>query len=177
MKSPESKADTKSSINDSTNNEAESSSSSFIDNRPTKVHQRKLQSDINESKTAQLMAAEENFKKKHTATSEADAIAKTKSRSGKWKINSLMDWGKDKNKAAFENDPTTSGKFEVPNEGWQIEKPTKGKGFRSANIEKAKGDFTGTATSTTDSDGKTIGLANHSDGWQNLSTSDSKPIT
>lgn len=177
MKSTANKTDAKSSNIDIPSPDSVKNTHSFIDNRPTKVHQRKLQSDINESKTAQLMAAEENFKKKHTATSEADAIAKTKSRSGKWKINSLMDWGKDKNKAAFENDPTTSGKFEVPNEGWQIEKPTKGKGFRSANIEKAKGDFTGTATSTTDSDGKTIGLANHSDGWQNLSTSDSKPIT
>jgi hypothetical protein len=177
MKSTANKTDAKSSNIDIPSPDSVKNTHSFIDNRPTKVHQRKLQSDINESKTAQLMAAEENFKKKHTATSEADAIAKTKSRSGKWKINSLMDWGKDKNKAAFENDPTTSGKFEVANEGWQIEKPTKGKGFRSANIEKAKGDFTGTATSTTDSDGKTIGLANHSDGWQNLSTSDSKPIT
>lgn len=177
MKSTANKTDAKSSNIDIPSPDSVKNTHSFIDNRPTKVHQRKLQSDINETKTAQLMAAEENFKKKHTATSEADAIAKTKSRSGKWKINSLMDWGKDKNKAAFENDPTTSGKFEVPNEGWQIEKPTKGKGFRSANIEKAKGDFTGTATSTTDSDGKTIGLANHSDGWQNLSTSDSKPIT
>lgn len=122
---------------------------------------------MKESREAfQLMAADPDFKKKHTANSEEEAIQKSKTRTGKWQYNSIMNWGISLYKSAFDFDETKSGPFSVVNGGWQISKPNKGKGFRNAKIAEVEGDFTGTATKGTDDAGKTVGIANHSDGWK-----------
>jgi hypothetical protein len=69
---------------------------------------------MKESREAfQLMAADPDFKKKHTANSEEEAIQKSKTRTGKWQYNSIMNWGISLYKSAFDFDETKSGPFSV----------------------------------------------------------------
>jgi hypothetical protein len=148
----------------------------FTDNRPEAVAQRKLQEMATTySAPIQRMAATKEFIEKHTAVSESDAIEKSKNRSGKWKTNSIMDFGEERTPYNFAHDETLSGPFSVAADGWVITKTKGGADFKGT-IEGRSGLFTGTASRKTDDKGKVVGEANHSDGFTGGITGPPKAI-
>ncbi len=94
----------------------------LVDNRPEAIAQRKLQEAANNSKPIQKMTATAEFFEKHTADSEEEAIEKSKTRTGKWRTNSIMDFGEERTPFNFQSDATLSGPFAVAADGWEITK-------------------------------------------------------
>ena len=160
----------------SQNKSSTGSTFQFVDNRPETVTQWKLKEMANNSsQPIQKMSATKEFLEKHTAVSESEAIDKSKSRTGKWKENSIMDFGEERTPFNFKQDKTLSGPFAVAADGWVIRKIRGGKDFKGT-IEGRSGLFTGTASKQTMEGGIEVGVANHSDGFKDGITGLAKEI-